>query len=106
MINPDDIDWYRQLAGGLTAANQLHGSANPIGGQNSVVKLRWGGTIDDMRFDGALGGIKFALGENVKRGGGYPDTRMGVASFIEDAFQAARERQEAIRAAIGGAPRG
>ena len=96
VINPDDIDWYRQLAGGLTAANQLHGSANPIGGQNSVVKLRWGGTIDDMRFDGAPGGIKFALGENVKRGGGYPDTRMGVASFIEDAFQAARERQEAI----------
>ncbi|MEE2971722.1 MAG: amidohydrolase family protein, partial [Planctomycetota bacterium] len=55
VINPDDIDWYRQLAGGLTAANQLHGSANPIGGQNSVVKLRWGGTIDDMRFDGAPG---------------------------------------------------
>ena len=95
VINPDDIDWFRQLAGGLTAANQLHGSANPIGGRNSVVKLRWGGTVDDMRFAGAPAGIKFALGENVKRGGGYPDTRMGVAAFIEDAFQAARERDAA-----------
>ncbi len=95
VINPDDIDWFRQLAGGLTAANQLHGSANPIGGRNSVVKIRWGGTVDDMRFDGAPAGIKFALGENVKRGGGYPDTRMGVAAFIEDAFQAAAEREAA-----------
>jgi imidazolonepropionase-like amidohydrolase len=91
VIDPDDIDLFRQLAGGLTAANQLHGSANPIGGQNSVVKLRWGGTVEDMRFKGAKPGIKFALGENVKRGGGYPNTRMGVAAFIEDAFQAARE---------------
>ena len=91
VIDPDDIDFFRQLAGGLTAANQLHGSANPIGGQNSVVKLRWGGTVEDMRFENAKPGIKFALGENVKRGGGYPNTRMGVAAFIEDAFQAARE---------------
>ena len=91
VVNPDDIDFYRQLAGGLTAANQLHGSANPIGGQNSVIKLRWGGTVEDMKFEGAKPGIKFALGENVKRGGGYPDTRMGVAAFIEDAFQAAVE---------------
>ena len=96
VVDPDDINWFRQLAGGLTAANQLHGSANPIGGQNSVVKLRWGGSARDMRIDGAPQGIKFALGENVKRGGGYPDTRMGVAAFIEDAFQAARERQEEI----------
>lgn len=96
VINPDDINWYRQLAGGLTAANQLHGSANPIGGQNAVVKLRWGGSAEDMRIADAPEGIKFALGENVKRGGGYPDTRMGVAAFIEDAFQAARERQESI----------
>ncbi len=96
VMNPDDINWYRQLAGGLTAANQLHGSANPIGGQNAVVKLRWGGPAEDMRITDAPPGIKFALGENVKRGSGYPDTRMGVAAFIEDAFQAARERQEAI----------
>ncbi|MBQ71787.1 MAG: hypothetical protein CMJ67_02670 [Planctomycetaceae bacterium] len=96
VVDPDDIDWYRQLAGGLTAANQLHGSANAIGGQNSVVKIRWGGTIEDMYFDSAPSGIKFALGENVKRGGGYPDTRMGIAAFIEDAFQAALERQAAF----------
>jgi imidazolonepropionase-like amidohydrolase len=95
VVNPDDIDFFRQLAGGLTACNQLHGSANPIGGQNSVVKLRWGGAVDDLHFEGAKPGIKFALGENVKRGGGYPNTRMGVAAFIEDAFQAAREYDEA-----------
>ncbi|MAH67566.1 MAG: hypothetical protein CMJ27_14575, partial [Phycisphaerae bacterium] len=103
VIDPDDIDFFRQLAGGLTAANQLHGSANPIGGQNSVVKLRWGGTVEDMKFEGAKPGIKFALGENVKRGGGYPDTRMGVAAFIEDAFQAALE-YDAARDAFAALP--
>ena len=95
VINPDDIDFFRQLAGGTTVANQLHGSANPIGGQNSVIKLRWGGTVDDMRFETAKPGIKFALGENVKRGDNYPNTRMGVAAFIEDAFRAGREYQAA-----------
>src|SRR5690606_9707192 len=85
VINPDDINWYRQLAGGLTIANQLTGSANPIGGQNSVVKLRWGGGPDDFRFVGAPAGIKFALGENVKQSNWgenyptrYPQSRMGV----------------------------
>lgn len=93
VIDPDDINWYRQLAGGITAVNQLHGSANPIGGQNSVVKLRWGAAHpDDMRFDGAVGGIKFALGENVTRSSGrYPDSRMGVATMIRDRFVAAQE---------------
>ena len=95
VVNPDDIDFFRQLAGGLTVVNQLHGSANPIGGQNSVVKLRWGGSIDDMHLQGAKPGIKFALGENVKRSNGYPNTRMGVATFIEDAFRAGREYQAA-----------
>ena len=91
-INPDDINWYRQLAGGLTAANQLHGSANPIGGQNSVVKLKWGGSADDFRIADAIGGIKFALGENVKRKETrYPNTRMGVETFIRDAFTAAAD---------------
>ena len=103
VIDPDDIDFFRQLSGGLTAVNQLHGSANPIGGQNSVVKLRWGGTVEDMKFEGAKPGIKFALGENVKRGGGYPDTRMGVAAFIEDAFQAALE-YDAARDAFAALP--
>lgn len=92
VINPDDVNWYRQLAGGLTAANQLHGSANPIGGQNSVVKLRWGGTLESMRIPDAKPGIKFALGENVTRSTTrYPNTRMGVETFIRDAFTAAAE---------------
>lgn len=95
-INPDDINWYRQLAGGLTAANQLHGSANAIGGQNSVVKLRWGvAHPDDMRIESAMPGIKFALGENPKRVAAgtdiadeYPQSRMGVATLIEDRLAA------------------
>lgn len=99
VINPDDVDWYRQLAGGVTGANQLHGSANAIGGQNSVVKHRWGcATPDDMRVEGAPAGIKFALGENVKQSNWgernttrYPQTRMGVETFIRDRFIAARE---------------
>lgn len=99
VIDPDAIGWYRELAGGITAVNQLHGSANAIGGQNSVVKLRWGCTNpDDMRFEGAIAGIKFALGENVKQSNWgerftsrYPQTRMGVETFIRDRFTAARE---------------
>ncbi len=96
VINPDDVNIYRQLAGGLTAANQLHGSANPIGGQNSVVKLKWAGSDQDMLFDDAIGGIKFALGENVKRSPQrYPNTRMGVETSIRDAFTAAVDYQRA-----------
>lgn len=99
VIDPDDISWYRQLASGITAANQLHGSANAIGGQNSVVKLRWGAKHpDEMRIEDAPGGIKFALGENVKQSNWgdrfttrYPQTRMGVDTFIRDRFHAARE---------------
>jgi len=102
VINPSDISWYRQLAGGVTAVNQLHGSANPIGGQNSVVKLRWGAAHpDDMRIDGAIEGIKFALGENVKQSNWgsefttrYPQTRMGVETIIRDRFIAARDYEE------------
>ncbi len=99
VIDPDDIDLWRELAGGLTMANQLHGSANPIGGQNSVVKLRWGATTaDELLLDGAPSGIKFALGENVKQSNWgerfttrYPQTRMGVETIIRDRFIAARE---------------
>ncbi|MDX2114257.1 MAG: amidohydrolase family protein, partial [Planctomycetota bacterium] len=99
VIDPDAIGWYRELAGGLTAANQLHGSANAIGGQNSVVKLRWGvAHPDEMRIEGAPAGIKFALGENVKQSNWgdrfsdrYPQTRMGVETYIRDRFVAARE---------------
>lgn len=100
-IMPDDVDWYRQLAGGLTTANQLHGSANPIGGQNSVVRLRWGSGRNGFVFDSATPGIKFALGENVKRPNSranpprYPRTRMGVESLIRSAFLAARDYADA-----------
>ena len=96
VVDADDVQWYRQLAGGLTAANQLHGSANAIGGQNSVVKLRWGVSHpDDMRVQDAPGGIKLALGENPKRvaqntdiADEYPQTRMGVEALIRSRLQA------------------
>ena len=98
VINPDDMNLYRQLAGGLTSANLLHGSANPIGGQMQVIKLRWGADLGGLVFDGAAPGIKFALGENVKQsnwGDGfntrYPQSRMGVEQILRDRFQAARE---------------
>ncbi len=103
VTNPDAINWYRQLAGGVTAVNSLHGSANSIGGQNQVNKLRWGcPNPDDMHFEAAMPGIKFALGENPKwgnsgdaRGGWrYPQTRMGVETQIRDRFTAAREYLE------------
>ncbi len=67
VLNPTDINIYRDLAGGLTVANVLHGSANPIGGKNQVIKLRWGKTrAEEIVFEGAMPGIKFALGENPK----------------------------------------
>ncbi len=94
-IDPNDITIYRQLAGGVTAANILHGSANPIGGQNQVIKLRWGSTDEQMKMREAPAGIKFALGENVKRSNSrsdtvrYPATRMGVEQIIRDRFEAA-----------------
>ena len=106
MIDPDDITIYRQLAGGVTSSNILHGSANPIGGQNQVIKLRWGANEEDIKFAGAPLGIKFALGENVKQSnwprptGRYPQTRMGVEQLIDDALRAAEDynrRHEAYR---------
>ncbi len=95
-IDAGDITIYRQLAGGLTSANILHGSANPIGGQNQVIKLRWGGTYDDLKFADAPAGIKFALGENVKQSNWegpktrYPQTRMGVEQLFRDRFNSAQ----------------
>jgi N-acetylglucosamine-6-phosphate deacetylase len=94
-VDPDDITIYRQLAGGVTAANLLHGSGNPIGGQSQVIKLRWGEGQETLKLDDAPAGIKFALGENVKRGnwggnsGRYPQSRMGVDELMVDAFRAA-----------------
>jgi len=99
VTNPDAISWYRQLASGVTTVNSLHGSANPIGGQNQVNKVRWGAIHPDhMHFEGAIAGIKFALGENVKQSNWgddfvtrYPQTRMGVETLIRDRFLAARD---------------
>src|SRR5207244_11600757 len=83
-LNPEDINIYRQLSGGVTSSHILHGSANTIGGQTQLIKLRWGSNDNDLKFKGADGFIKFALGENVKRTAStqgntrFPDTRMGV----------------------------
>lgn len=95
-VNEDDLTIYRALAGGVTTARLLHGSANPIGGKHEVIKLKWGRTADELRFPGAPEGIKFALGENVKRPGAsgrgrFPATRMGTAAVYERAFNRARE---------------
>jgi imidazolonepropionase-like amidohydrolase len=103
VLNPEDIAIYRALAGGVTTANILHGSANSIGGKTIVMKMRWGKDAEEMKFEGAMPGIKFALGENPKRagaaagrgggggaapgaGGRYPATRMGVEDVIREAF--------------------
>ena len=105
VINPTDIAIYRALAGGVTTLNLLHGSANTIGGQNAVIKAKYGRTADEMLFPGATPGIKFALGENVtrKNSGGisipgiatpprrYPATRMGQEEVLRDAFLRARD---------------
>ena len=99
ILNPEDIDIYRDLAGGVTSANILHGSANAIGGQTLVIKLRWGQPAAKLPFEGALPGIKFALGENPKRSNfsipgqprRYPATRMGVEETIRGAFSEARD---------------
>ena len=96
-IDAGDITIYRQLAGGLTSANILHGSANPIGGQNQVIKLRWGATYEDLKFADAPAGVKFALGENVKQSNWegpktrYPQSRMGVEQLIRDRLNSAKE---------------
>jgi len=96
VVNPDDINIYRQLAGGVTAAQLLHGSANTIGGQSALIKLKWGSSPDEMIIPNAPKFIKCALGENVKQSnwGDYstvrfPQTRMGVEQVFYDGFMRA-----------------
>jgi len=108
VLNPTDINIYRQLAGGVTTINVLHGSANTIGGQNAVVKLKYGREADEMLFPGAMPGIKFALGENVTQKNGqqaaqaqgrqlrYPATRMGQEEVLRDAFTRARDYKASL----------
>tara|TARA_Y100000994_G_scaffold249555_1_gene262024 strand:- start:8992 stop:11820 length:2829 start_codon:yes stop_codon:yes gene_type:complete len=101
VINSDDINIYRQLAGGVTIAQLLHGSANPIGGQSAIIKLRWGQSAENLKYHLAKPFIKFALGENVKQSNWgsqyrtrFPQTRMGVEQIIYDAFVRAKEYKE------------
>jgi imidazolonepropionase-like amidohydrolase len=96
VIDPTDIDIYRDLAGGVTTVHTLHGSANPIGGKNQLIKLRWGEDARGLVFEGwKRPTLKFALGENPKRAGEsmlpgatprYPGSRMGVEDVIRTAF--------------------
>jgi imidazolonepropionase-like amidohydrolase len=101
VVNSDDINIYRQLAGGVTLAQLLHGSANPIGGQSALIKLKWGHRPEDLLIPNADGFIKCALGENVKQSnwGDYntsrfPQTRMGVEQVFYDGFNRARAYQK------------
>ncbi len=104
-LNPEDINIYRQLSGGVTSSHILHGSANTIGGQTQLIKLRWGVNDEDLKFKGADPFIKFALGENVKHTSHtqgntrYPDTRMGVEEVQMDAFARASDYQKQMKEA-------
>jgi len=98
-IDAEAINIYRALAGGVVAVQVLHGSANPIGGQSALIKLRWGESPENYKIQGADGFIKFALGENVKRTSNaasirFPQTRMGVEQVFVDAFTNAREYEK------------
>tara|TARA_B110000037_G_scaffold144486_1_gene163452 strand:+ start:21276 stop:24242 length:2967 start_codon:yes stop_codon:yes gene_type:complete len=96
VIDPNDINIYRNLSGGTTSAQILHGSANPIGGRSAIIKLKWGESADGMIYDNSPKFIKFALGENVKQsrspnGTRFPQTRMGVEQLFTDYFTRAQE---------------
>ena len=102
---PDDTNIYRQLSGGVTTSHILHCSANTIGGQTQLIKLRWGVNDEGLKFKGADPFIKFALGENVKRTASsqgnsrFPDTRMGVEEVLMDAFNLSGSYEAALKAA-------
>ncbi len=99
VIDPEDMEIYRQLSGGVTASHILHGSCNTIGGQTQLLKFRWGKNAEDLKFGNWDPFIKFALGENVKRSyntanNRFPDTRMGVEQVLMDAFTRARDYEK------------
>ncbi len=103
-LNPEDINIYRQLSGGVTTSHILHGSANTIGGQTQLIKLRYGANDEGLKFAGADPFIKFALGENVKRttssnNNRFPDTRMGVEEVLIDAFSRAKDYERSKKEA-------
>jgi imidazolonepropionase-like amidohydrolase len=110
VINSEDINIYRQLAGGVTSSQLLHGSANCIGGQSAIIKLKWGEAPDALKIPNMDGFIKFALGENVKQANWgdrsrvrFPQTRMGVEQIMMDAFLRAKEYEKAMKN-VGGLP--
>ncbi|AKA33958.1 amidohydrolase family protein [Flagellimonas lutaonensis] len=96
VVDPKDIDIYRNLAGGVTTIQLLHGSANPIGGRSAILRLKWGEDADGLLFPNMPKFIKFALGENVKQSNWqsfdrFPQTRMGVEQVFINYFQRAKE---------------
>ncbi|UAM99237.1 amidohydrolase family protein [Polaribacter litorisediminis] len=96
VVDPTDINIYRNISGGTTTAQILHGSANPIGGRSAILKLKWGENAENMIYSNSPKFIKFALGENVKQsrsanGTRFPQTRMGVEQMFTDYFTRARE---------------
>ena len=96
VVTHNEVDMYHQLAGGLTLGHVMHGSANPIGGQNVFLKMRWGALPHQLKLEDAPRTVKFALGENPKRREDrYPDTRMGTQQIIRDHFMAARDYERA-----------
>ncbi len=110
VINSEDVNIYRQLAGGVTSSQLLHGSANCIGGQSAIIKLKWGEAPDALKIPNMDGFIKFALGENVKQANWgdrarvrFPQTRMGVEQIMMDAFLRAKEYEKAMKN-VGGLP--
>ena len=109
VINPDDINIYRQLSGGVTTSQLLHGSANPVGGQSVLIKLRWGHNAEDLKYEKADAFIKFALGENVKQSNWgdlnsvrFPQSRMGVEQVYNDLFTRAGEYDKKMQAVLAG----
>lgn len=105
VVDSEDINLYRNLAGGVTVSQLLHGSANPIGGQSAIIKLKWGEDPKNLLLNPQPKYIKFALGENVKQsnwGGGnttrYPQTRMGVEQVYDDYFTRAQEYRDKWKA--------
>ncbi len=95
VVDDSDIDVYRNLAGGVTSIQILHGSANPIGGRSAIIKLKWGESVNNLIYNNSPKFIKFALGENVKQSNWdsnrFPQTRMGVEQVFIDYFTRAKE---------------
>ncbi len=113
VVNSEDINIYRDLAGGVTTSQLLHGSANPIGGRSAIVKWKWGAAPDEMLYKNQPKFIKFALGENVKQANWginnptrFPQTRMGVEQVFTDYFQRAKEYDESWKKFNSGSKKG